>query len=170
MAPKRYRLTPALVQQILSGIRAGGYARVAAQAFGVPDAVFADWLRRGEAAGARAPYASFAAGVREAEAQARLRAENEVFSNNVQIWLEHGPGHERAGQPGWSAAVKGPSTAAEADGNLWLSPAFLALVRGMVAQLDDAPEMRARLVKFLTDAEDAAGHPATSTASRRIAA
>jgi hypothetical protein len=171
MAHRRYRLTPGLVQQILSGIRAGGYAQVAAQAFGVPDAVFADWLRRGDAAGAREPYASFAAGVREAEAQARLRAENEVFSDKVQRWLEHGPGRERAGQPGWSAAVKGPSMAAEADGNLWLSPVFLGLVRGLLVELDSTPEVRTRLNKLVTDIECAAACPTTSTAaSRRNAA
>src|SRR5262245_4634439 len=136
MSRKRYRLTPALMQQILSGIRAGGYPHVVAQAWGVPPAVFEGWLRKGDGPNGRKPYVAFAAEVRQAHAQARLRAENEVFSDKVQVWLEHGPGRERSGQPGWSAAVKGPSAGPVEEVNPWLSPDFLALIRGAISDLE----------------------------------
>src|SRR5262249_32427414 len=142
MSRKRYRLTPVLLQQIVSSIRAGGYAHVAAETGGVPASVLEGWLRRGEAAGAREPYASFAASVRQAQAQARLRAENEVFSEKVQAWLEHGPGRERPGLPGWSTAVKPPSTNGSDESNAWLSPDFRALLRNMLAALEDNPALK----------------------------
>ena len=75
MSAKRFRLTPALRSQIVAGIRAGGYPHVAAEAWGVPKETFDDWLKRGVAADAREPYRSFAKEVRQAQAQARLRAE-----------------------------------------------------------------------------------------------
>src|SRR5437870_4971115 len=102
-ARRRYRrckLTAIVRGKILDSIRAGGYAHVAAEAWGVPADILADWLKKGQAKGAHEPYASFAAEVREAEAQARLTAETRLFDKDGRAWLEHGPGRETADRPG----------------------------------------------------------------------
>jgi hypothetical protein len=96
------QLTPALQQQILAGIRAGAYPHVAAEARGISRRDFRRWLRRGSGRNAREPFAGFAVEVRSAAAQARLRAEITVLEENARIWLEHGPGREFPGNPGWT--------------------------------------------------------------------
>ena len=66
MARTRHLLTPAVEQAILSFIRAGGFPVVAAEAAGVPRAVFERWLARGEAPRGPAKYRAFAEAVRQA--------------------------------------------------------------------------------------------------------
>ena len=75
MADQRQRPDPVLCQQICAYIRAGGYAPVAAEAAGVPAAVFHDWMERGTGRGARDPYRTLAERVRHAHAHARCMAE-----------------------------------------------------------------------------------------------
>ena len=48
----------------------------------MPKDVFDDWLKRGLDANGREPYRSFANEVRQAYAQARLRAELAVFEDD----------------------------------------------------------------------------------------
>src|SRR5437762_13230908 len=97
MSVRRFRLTPQLRSQIVAGVRAGGYPHVAAEAWGVPRAIFDLWLERGQAKDGREPYASFARDVQTAYAQARLRAELAVFEDDPKVWLAHGPGRESDG-------------------------------------------------------------------------
>jgi hypothetical protein len=97
-------LTPALQERIVASLRAGGFPEIAAQAWGVEPRTFRRWMRRGDRG--IEPYQGFAAAVREAEAQARLRAEMDIFENQPRIWLEHGPGRETETSPGWTTAVK----------------------------------------------------------------
>src|SRR5438094_6168105 len=111
-ATRHTRLTLELHRQIVAAIRAGGYPHIAAQAFGVPAVVWDEWLRRGTAPAARPPYRWFARDVQQAHAQARLRAEIHVLGEAPKLWLEHGPGRDRADCPGWAGAVKPAADAA----------------------------------------------------------
>ena len=147
---KRFRLTAQVRQQIVAGIRAGGYPHIAAEAWDVPKAVFDNWLRRGHAAKAREPYRLFAGEVRAARAQARLKAEMDVFKDDPKIWLEHGPGREAADNPGWTVSVK-PADAAAADRNALLDPDVMGLIRVVMQTLTPFPDARTRLAQTLTD-------------------
>ncbi len=110
MARPRYRLTLALQEKIVAFIRAGGFAHVAAEAAGLPREVFARWLARGEGDGAPVNYRAFARAIREAEAQARLKAELNVREDKPLDWLKAGPGKASADNPGWSNTSKAAAT------------------------------------------------------------
>jgi hypothetical protein len=99
-------LTPTLQERIVASLRAGGFPQISAQAWGVSPRTYRRWMRRGEGRDPIEPYRSFAAAVREATAQARLRAEMDIFENQPRIWLQHGPGRETDESPGWTTAVK----------------------------------------------------------------
>lgn len=150
MTEQRFRLTPQLRQQIVASIRSGGYPHVAAEAWGVPRGIFDQWLRRGHEARAREPYRSFAHEVREAQAQARLRAELAVFEHDPKVWLEHGPGREGTDNPGWTVAVK-PTEAAAPERDALLDPELLRLFRAVRQVLAPYPEARACVVQALAD-------------------
>ncbi|MCI0680684.1 MAG: hypothetical protein L0Y71_01155 [Gemmataceae bacterium] len=109
-APKPIRLTATLHRKIVSAIRAGGFPHISAQAFGVAVALLDEWLRRGDDRGGR--FRAFARELRDACAQARLKAEIAVFNDDPPRWLEHGLGRDRPGNPGWAAAVR-PLTLAD---------------------------------------------------------
>jgi hypothetical protein len=151
MPAKRFRLTPQLRGEIVAGIRAGGYPHVAAEAFGVPQDVFDDWLQRGREAGARDPYLAFANEVRQAFAQARLRAEISVFKDDPKIWLEHGPGRETERHPGWSVAVK-PAEAPDQERNILLDADVMQLFRTLMEVLAPYPDARAEVAQALMNA------------------
>src|SRR5262249_21669756 len=95
-------LTPALQERIVASLRAGGLPETAARGGGIEPRRFRRWMRRGDRG--IEPYRSFAAAVREAGAQARLRAEMDIFENQPRIWLQHGPGRETHASPGWTTA------------------------------------------------------------------
>lgn len=154
-APGQLRLTPTLHQQVMAAIRAGGFPHIAAQAFGVTPALLEDWLRRGEHGrkpggrrrgkrGARR-FRAFATEVREAFAQARLKAEIHVFNEDPPRWLEHGPGRDSADNAGWSSAVKALINLA-AERSALDDPMFLDFVGSMMNELADLPDVRKRLV------------------------
>ncbi len=141
------RLTAALQQRIVAAIRAGGYPHIAAEAVGVPAALFDDWLERGQVDGAWEPYRSFAEEVREARSQARLRAETELFKDEPKRWLAHGPGRDSADNPGWSTAVKPATTNAEAR-NALLDQNFIQLVRELLEVLKVFPEAHRQVIQL----------------------
>ena len=122
--------TPALQERIVAALRAGGFPQVAAEAWGVSAETYRRWMRRGEVQGIE-PYRSFAAAVREAIAQARLRAEMDIFENQPRIWLQHGPGRETAESPGWTTAVK-PSASRRGP-----KPIDENMIGGLLAWLDE---------------------------------
>jgi hypothetical protein len=155
MARKRIRLTAALSEQIAGAIRAGGYPHVAAEAFGVPKEIFDDWLKRGNEKDARAPYKSFARAIREAFAQARLRAEAAEFKKNPKLWLIHGPGRERDQQPGWSVSVK-PAAPTDESRNALCEPEVMQLLQKLLEALRPFPEARQQVARALMDAGMAA--------------
>jgi hypothetical protein len=148
MPHTKFRLTPALREQIIAAIRAGGYPHVAAGAWGVPKDVLDDWLKRGDDADAREPYRSFAHDVRQAFAQARLCAEMAVYKDEPKIWLIHGPGRETDDQPGWSVSVK-PSEAAAQERNALCDPELMALFRAILHALTPFPEARGKVAEVL---------------------
>lgn len=148
MTTKRIRLTPELGQQIVAAIRAGGYPHVAAEAFGVPKDEFDDWLARGNARNAWEPYRTFARDVRQAFAQARLRAEMEGFTKDPKSWLIHGPGRESAQQPGWSVSVK-PAEVHVQSRNILLDPELMALFGTLLELLQPFPEARGQVAEAL---------------------
>ncbi|MCS7045109.1 MAG: hypothetical protein NZO58_02010 [Gemmataceae bacterium] len=142
------QLTPQLSQQIVAAIRAGGYPHVAAQAWGVSPAVLEKWRRRGSGAAGREPWRSFLKAMAEAHAQARLKAEVAMLQDQPRIWLEHGPGRERRGQPGWSAAVRA-ATAAQTDAAALLHEEVREVVRIVLNALAAHPDLRQRLADEL---------------------
>src|SRR5215207_126872 len=99
--------TPELEQQICSWIRSGGFPHVAAECAGVPTAVFERWLRVGSRPRAPRAYRDFAAEVRKAVAQARMRAEIDAYKQDATVWLKSGPGKDNPASPGWSNPVTG---------------------------------------------------------------
>jgi hypothetical protein len=107
-------LTAELQQQILASIRAGGYAHIAAQAWGVLEGRWRRWLAAGRRRGAREPYRSLYRLVRQAKAQARLKAEMAVLGKDPRFWLKNGPGKEADEAPGWATA-RAARTPAPAD-------------------------------------------------------
>ena len=72
--PSAFQLGADVRERIMASIRAGGYAHVAAQAWGVPDRQWRRWLRRGRRRSQREPYGSLYLDVQQAKAQARLTA------------------------------------------------------------------------------------------------
>ena len=132
-------LTPALQERIVAALRAGGFPEIAAAAWGVSRRTFRRWMRRGEVKEIE-PYRSFAAAVREAIAQARLRAEMDIFENQPRIWLQHGPGRETDASPGWTTAVK-PS-ASRNESKATDEVAFGEIKAVVLGGLKDSPEKR----------------------------
>jgi hypothetical protein len=151
------RLTPNLSTHIIASIRAGGYPHVAAQSWGVSRTQFDDWLERGTRQRAREPYRSFAAGVAEAQAQARLRAEVHVFENEQCAWLEHGPGKATRDSAGWSR----PAAALDAGGaafNPFLSPEFQRVMGCVLNTLAPHPQLRESIGAELENARRGTPH------------
>ena len=148
MSKKNFRLTPPLRDQIVAGIRAGGYPHVAAEALNVPKDLFDSWLKRGQAPDARDPYLSFAHAVHHAQAQARLSAEITVFKDDPKVWLEHGPGRETEGNPGWSVAVKPMEGSAEKR-NILLDPELMQLFRTLMEIMTPYPAARVEVAQAL---------------------
>ena len=141
------RLTPLRHQQIVSAIRAGGFPQVAAQAYDVPAPLLDAWLKRGQAPRAREPYRSFAHDVDTALAQARLRAETELFVEEPKRWLANGPGRDSTDNPGWSIAVK-PVTTTSATRSALLDPEFLQLVHELLEALRLFPEAHRHVIQL----------------------
>jgi len=141
----KLRLTAELQRQIVASIRAGGYAHVAAQAWGLSEEQWRHWLALGRRPGAREPYSSFYRRVREAQAQARLKAEIEALAKDPRFWLKNGPGKDPAASPGWAAPPRtgrAPSTAAEPSMPYAELMEYLSIVREVLAP---NPEMLAAL-------------------------
>ncbi len=144
-----YSLTPAVEAKILGYIRAGGFAYVAAEAAGVSRETFAAWLDRGSRADAREPYRSFVRQVREALAQARLRAEIAVMDKTPLHWLRYGPGRETAEAAGWTGTVKPASAAPDRKGGVLTSPDWAQVWELLLAALEAYPELRTALAEKL---------------------
>lgn len=139
------RWTPGLQETVVQYIRAGGFEWVAAEAAGLPRPLFEQWLRRGRES-RRQPYRGFCEAIRQARAQARLKAEIETRSAFPRDWLRHGPGRERPGRPGWSSPAK--ASAASGGVRAGLDPLLLGrLGARLLGVLECEPELRMRVAE-----------------------
>lgn len=101
---RRTKLDGVVLAIVVEEIRRGGFDWIAAQAAGIGDRTFREWMERGRRGEGK--YVLFEAQVTKARAQARLGAEQWVRSHNPLAWLRLGPGRERRGKPGWTEAAK----------------------------------------------------------------
>jgi len=147
-------LTAQIRQQILSAIRSGGFAHIAAEAAGVPTETFVHWLEEGARADALDLYAGFLAEVRQAMAQARLAAEIAAFQKDPKVWLEHGPGKESPGNPGWTGVVQA-TTEDEREVDVFSHPEMVDLFRAMKDALADYPDLCRQLSQQIHKREPA---------------
>jgi hypothetical protein len=137
------RLTPQLEQTIVAYVRAGGLPHVAAEAAGVPYALFRRWMQRGDGKDARPAYRHFRRAVHQAHAQARLGAEVAVFKGKPLDWLKCGPGREAPGRTGWTSAAKAPPAARGEAAPTLSHPEVQRLLVELLEQLKPFPEARA---------------------------
>jgi hypothetical protein len=142
MAEAKLKPTPALRQNIVAYIRAGGYSTVAAEAAGIPKKLFREWLRRGRQRRAGPAYRDLVREVRQAMAQARLAAELAAFKTKPLDWLKFGPGKETRGNPGWTGTVKAGNPAA-GQANALLQAEVQGLIRTLLELLAPFPQARA---------------------------
>jgi hypothetical protein len=145
-------LTDELTRGILAGIRAGGFAHVAAAAYGIDASTWARWLRQGRGKRAVEPYRTLVLKVEQAQAQARLRAEIAMLEKDVRSWLKHGPGRDLPGKPGWAALVRAAPLPGRRAFDLLSSPEFLRLVATLRAVLAPYPEALAAVAQAIGDA------------------
>ena len=138
------RLSLELQEQVVAGIRAGAFPHVAAQAFGVSRRSFNRWRRLGRSNEGDAEFHSFACAVDQAIAQARLRAEIKIFTEQPRIWLQHGPGRETSDSAGWTVAVK-PAVKARTAANPFAMPEVQELIRVVIDCLDGQPQVQAKI-------------------------
>lgn len=72
--PKWTKLTPEVEETILRHLRTGAFRKHAAEAAGVTEFAFDDWMRRG--AEGEKPFAQFAQKVRKAQAEDAIRSQS----------------------------------------------------------------------------------------------
>ncbi len=104
-------LTPEIERRILAYIEAGAFDYIAAEAAGIDDRTFRDWMARGEGRHPSRPWTPelerFAAHVREAKARARAGREIEVAEQDPKFWLGRAA-RSRPGREGWTDPVPDP--------------------------------------------------------------
>jgi hypothetical protein len=135
-------------QQIVAMIRAGCYAHVAAEATGIPREEFFGTLKQGRAKDVPSLLEDFASEVRTARAQARFRAEIQAYEQDPLAWLEHGPGREMPGDPGWSSPVR-PHDLADHEFNPLEHPEFMDLLNQLLTALEKYPDVHAQFCQML---------------------
>jgi transposase-like protein len=133
------RLNRGLQEQIVAAIRAGAFPHVAAQAFGVSRQTFEKWRRLGRSNEGDTEFVSFASAVSEAIAQARLRAEMDVFTEQPRIWLQHGPGRDANECAGWTVAIK-PITRSRTERNPLMNREMATIAGQLFEALAPFPE------------------------------
>lgn len=146
----KVKLTPEITDLILGFIRAGGYPHVAAEAAGVPSEVFDRWMSAGERGGrGNSKYRKLVTAIRQAQAQARLKAEIDCRQNDPKFWLRSGPGKETPSAPGWSMPTKPVVVNDQRTVNLLASPEWNSLWALILQALAGFPEARQALVSAL---------------------
>jgi len=103
------KLTLEIERTILAYIESGSFDYIAAEAAGVDQRTFRDWIARGEG---RHPtrrktrqLSTFAAAVRAARARARVSREIVVADRDPKFWLQHAA-RSKPGREGWSEPVE----------------------------------------------------------------
>jgi hypothetical protein len=143
------KLTAQLIHELCERIKAGAFDHVAAESLGVPAKRYRRWLARGRTRRAPALCRSLVVGVLQARGHARMMAELDMRTGNPKVWLLHGPGRERAGRPGWSAAPRPEGRAGGPNGNVLLDPVTLNLLRAIEEGLAGNPEGQAAIHQVL---------------------
>lgn len=102
------KLTPETERTIVAYVEAGSFDYVAAEAAGIDERTFRDWIARGEGrhpTRRRTPQlAAFALAVREARARARASREIVIADRDPKFWLQHAA-RSKPGREGWSEPV-----------------------------------------------------------------
>lgn len=133
------KLTPEIQHTVVSYIEAGAWDYVAAEAAGIDERTFRDWIARGEHRHpSRSPtpeLEAFARAVREAKARARAAREITVADKEPRFWLSHAA-RSRPGREGWSEPIDAP------DGS----------VSGAAIAYEPSPEELAETLRALVDA------------------
>ncbi len=142
-----FQLTPDIEHKILSFIRGGGFPEVASEAAGIPHEVFNRWRRRGERRGAEPRFRAFALAVRQAIAQARLRAEVEVYKDRPLDWLRSGPGREMGDRPGWTGNARARTGKTGAEVDVLAMPELRELILRFLEAVEPHPEAHAALAE-----------------------
>jgi hypothetical protein len=102
-------------ESILTYLEKGTFPGIAAEASGVPAAIFMYWLDQGRAEMHQqrddGPFLSFYLECTKIAAQARAKAEVSVYEEQPLAWLLHGPGRDAPEVPGWTkqSQVTGPN-------------------------------------------------------------
>jgi hypothetical protein len=107
--PGSVKLSTDIERTILSYIEAGAFDYVAAEAAGIDERTFRDWMARGEG---RHPtrirtreLTEFASRVREAKARARASREIVVADKDPRFWLAHAA-RSKPGREGWTDPIE----------------------------------------------------------------
>jgi hypothetical protein len=143
-------LTLRLLERICAFIRAGAYPLEAAEAAGVPAAVFRRWLAR-SGHRRRGPQAQLGPAVCEALATARVFVEAGVFKEDPLAWLKHGPGKETPDRPGWSAPARARSPHDGRPADDLHNPALQEWFAAILQALAPYPEARVAVAAALAD-------------------
>jgi hypothetical protein len=152
MSAQRCRLTPELITEIEHRVMSGAYPLVAAQACGISEDVFQQWLDRGTGKNARAPYREFAARIDAAVAHARCMAEMAMRKENPRGWLLNGPGKDSPSQ-GWTGPARAALAAPPEGINLLMDPQFQELLARLLTALAPFPEAREAVAAVLRNEE-----------------
>jgi hypothetical protein len=116
--PGSVKLTPELQRIIVAFVEAGAFDYVAAEAAGIDERTFRDWIARGEGRhptrGKTPQLASLASAVREARAKARASREIIVADRDPKFWLQHAA-RSKPGREGWSEPIDAVADAAESS-------------------------------------------------------
>lgn len=99
---RKSKLTTKLIDQVCEKIKAGAYDYIAAEAAGISQRTFYDWLADAEKPDAAPLKIQFSQSVAQARAEARQAAEQAVMKDKPETWLLKGPGREKPGRPGWT--------------------------------------------------------------------
>jgi hypothetical protein len=101
-------LTSEIEETILGLIRRGAWGYGAAEAAGISSRTYYEWLARGEGRSTRGStpkLKAFARRIRQAEAEARVLAEADVFRTRPALWLSRRV-RSKPGREGWTEPVE----------------------------------------------------------------
>jgi hypothetical protein len=122
-------LTPEIQQRLLELIRGGTYDYIAAEAVGISERTFREWIQRGDGEHPTRPptrkLKAFAREVRRAKAEVRAAAEIRVFRDNASRWLSY-QARTKPGREGWTHP---PETQMVAEG--------AAQLEALIRELED---------------------------------
>jgi hypothetical protein len=144
-------ITPEAARSIAAAIRAGVYPHVASEAVGVSRELFDEAMRLGTQSGTPSEAQAFAAQIRQAIAQARMKAEMLMLAQDAGFWLKHGPGKGSESNPGWTNPVK-PVLNEDTNASVVASAELLELGAEILKALEPFAEARTAVVKVLVQA------------------